>query len=394
MSTLSPKAAAILARDIYLIQNPAMSNLLFSNPVFRTSSDNQGAQAKTTKTLTSEVGGRIILNTKDNFGACALGGDKHPNDLFLLFRGTTTANKRADWLTDARIGISLSGSGIPVHSGFNHSFSSMLPEIKRFLGEHSQSVQNIHCVGHSLGGAVATLAADWAVRNTSNKVSLYTFGQPRVGTSIFSNSITKKVGSENIYRAYHRTDPVPMVPLYPYMHAPYKDHGFFLPSNQPLASGEAHKMSNYVESVKGKSWEQLKTIVREPYSIEKSIENWLKSKSPVNPQSSAFWRWLDSALIYVLKKVAITALAGIQGALITGFTLADKLAYILAKGINLAENISIWVELLIRKMAAAIGINVKHKRKDITKSFIRRILIQLTELATKTAQKAIQAINS
>ncbi len=390
MSTLSPKAAAVLARDIYLIQNPQMSNLLFSNPVFRQSSD-KGVQVN--KTLKSEVGGRIILNTKDNFGACALGGDKHPNDLFLLFRGTTTANNRADWLTDARIGISLLDSGIPVHSGFNHSFKSMLPDIKRFLGEHSKSIQNIHCVGHSLGGAVAALAADWAARNTSSKISLYTFGQPRVGTTIFSRSTTNKIGQENIYRSYHRTDPVPMVPLYPYVHAPHKDNGFFLPSNQPLASGEAHKMSNYVESVKGKSWEQLKSIVKEPYSVEIAIENWLKSKSMVNPQSSAFWRWLDSALIYVLKKVAVTALVGLQSAFITGFTLADKLAYILAKGINLAENISIWVELLIRKMAAAIGIKVKHKREDITKSFIRRILIQLTELATKTAKKAIQAIS-
>ncbi|RCN51601.1 triacylglycerol lipase [Ancylostoma caninum] len=51
--------------------------------------------------------------------------------------------------------------------------------------------------GHSLGGALATLAASYLVKSRrvaeSNTVKLVTFGQPRVGDKEFANSFDEEV---------------------------------------------------------------------------------------------------------------------------------------------------------------------------------------------------------
>ncbi|GAB2189883.1 lipase family protein [Sessilibacter sp. MAH2] len=393
MTTFTPKETAELAEAIYRVQNEMTFEFLTVKEVFRT----KGKDKTKSSVLKADVGGRILLAAKDNFGACAMAGDKYPGAMVMMFRGTTTANNKADFLTDARIGISLSDAGIPVHNGFQSTFSSMLPDIRRFVAENVGAATSIHCIGHSLGGAVASLAADWAARNTNKPVSLYTYGQPRVGTELFVRSTSKKIGPANIYRCFHKTDPVPMVPLYPYMHAPHKANGYFLPSSQPLVSGEAHKMANYIESVAGQSWEQLSGIAQDPFTLESSIENWLKSKSPVSTSSPTFWRWLDSAIIYVLKKVlskALGALAlGLQGVLISGFTVADKLAYILSKGIDLAEHLSIWVERLVRKMMSALGMKAAKSKDEMTRDLIRTVLLKLTDKANREARKAIKKLN-
>ncbi|KAL1648481.1 hypothetical protein SLS58_002236 [Diplodia intermedia] len=74
----------------------------------------------------------------------------------------------------------------------------------------------IVCVGHSLGGAVAVFAAT-ELRNSNYSVSLYTFGQPRIGPKKVSDYITDQ--GDN-YRITHKKDPVPKLPplLLGYVH--------------------------------------------------------------------------------------------------------------------------------------------------------------------------------
>ncbi|KAL1622078.1 hypothetical protein SLS54_005143 [Diplodia seriata] len=71
-------------------------------------------------------------------------------------------------------------------------------------------------VGHSLGGAVAVFAAA-ELRNSDYSVSLYTFGQPRIGPKKVSDYITDQ--GDN-YRITHKKDPVPKLPpiLLGYVH--------------------------------------------------------------------------------------------------------------------------------------------------------------------------------
>lgn len=381
---LAPSVAADLAFNVYAVNgNDEVALKTFMKArIF----EQGGGQTL----LKGAVGGRVLRAATDSFALCALGAGPYKGDLFLIFRGTTEANNKADFITDARIGLGRSKAGLPVHIGFNHTFNSMLPDIRTFLTE-AKITGSVHCIGHSLGGAVASLAADWVSRSTPYSAKLYTFGAPRVGTEWFANSTTNSIRDSNMHRVYHKTDPVPMVALYPFMHAPYGQIGHYLHSADPLTSGAAHSMAKYVDSVKGTAWSQL-SAQPEPYDIEIAIESWLKSKSPVNSASASFWHKLEAALIYVLKKVAMNALLSLQDGLMGILSFADKIAYILAKGIDLSENVSIWVEHLMRKLMQALGMKVAASKKELTRELIRRVLIRITQKASENARKALRDI--
>ena len=195
-----------------------------------------------------------------------------------------------------------------------------------------------------------------------------------------------------MYRVYHRTDPVPMVALYPFMQAPYGQTGHYIYSTEPLSSGTAHSMAKYNKTVNGKSWALLSEAPELPYNIESAIEAWLKSKSPVDSSRASFWRWVDSALIYLLKKIAINSVLALQGVLIGAFTLADKIAYILAKCIDLADSVSVWVELLMRKLMLALGMKVAGSKKQLTRQLIRYVLLRIMGEANRNARSALRKL--
>jgi hypothetical protein len=63
--------------------------------------------------------------------------------------------------------------------------------------------------GHSLGGAMATIAAAY-LRAAGLTCDLWTFGAPRVGNGAFADFVTAQPGLEN--RATDQDDPVPRLP--------------------------------------------------------------------------------------------------------------------------------------------------------------------------------------
>lgn len=65
--------------------------------------------------------------------------------------------------------------------------------------------------GHSIGGAVATLAAA-ELRSTGLKVDTYTFGSPRVGNTAFASFVTGTGQQGTNFRMTHENDPVPQLP--------------------------------------------------------------------------------------------------------------------------------------------------------------------------------------
>jgi Lipase (class 3) len=69
--------------------------------------------------------------------------------------------------------------------------------------------------GHSLGGAVATLAGAY-LRDSGIPCSIYTYGSPRVGNAAFADFVTNQQqqsdGSLSTFRITHLDDPVPRLP--------------------------------------------------------------------------------------------------------------------------------------------------------------------------------------
>ena len=68
-------------------------------------------------------------------------------------------------------------------------------------------------IGHSLGGALATISSYFYIRNGrfKSKPILITFGQPRVGDENFAKYLTSKI--KNIYRIARLKDVVTLIPL-------------------------------------------------------------------------------------------------------------------------------------------------------------------------------------
>jgi hypothetical protein len=380
---LSPKIASELAEEIYDILDETLAKKFLMRPEFSNKTSKQ--------TLVADLGFNFI-KTQSAFGLCTMGGKSYERDLFIIFRGST--KMRADWMTNASIGLQTSTSGWPVHKGFNSAFKSMRLQIQTFLSKIDSSI-TIHCIGHSLGGAVATIAAHWISRNTNNSVKLYTFGAPKPGLMMYANSVTRELRADNIFRVYHATDPVPMIPLYPYVHPPFPGFGHYIDSNESIFSAGAHDIAKYVQNVSEIDWNELKR--RKPlFSAESGIKHWLESNIPVHAGTPRIWEWLNSALIYVLTKLTSAFVGTLQACLIGAFTITDTLAMILQKGIELGKSLKLpelsrWVFLLMNKIMQALGMGVADESFEFTQTFIRNILFRLNQRLNDEARKALFA---
>ena len=325
----------------------------------------------------------------------ARGGIGYEKDLLLMFRGSTTKNYGSDWLSNARCGVQSSAGGL-VHVGFSHIFNSMRLEIDNFvsrqIGDLGNPVHSIHCIGHSLGGAVATIAADHIRRTTRKEVLLYTFGAPKPGFEGFAKDLTRGLSLENIHRVYHATDPVPMVPLYPFTHPPVPGFGHFNGSNDAIVSAAAHDMTKYIQSVKGATWKSMQN--RPPNPGYELVEKWLESNRGLNPFSVDTWSWLNAALEYVLKKILGAAAVLAQAPFIGALSLADRIAWILAKGIDMTIDAGKWVMLLMRKMMQILHMKVVEKAEDLTRALMRTVLERIMERISQEATKALHRLTN
>ncbi len=382
MNYLSPVDAADLARAVYSVNenNPASLKIFLNNPTFSSGS---------VKVLSAEVGFRAISAT-DGFGVCALGSGVYTNHVIIVFRGTTEINARGDWASNARIGVETSKTCLPVHIGFNAIFKSMLPDIQAFMVQNSTATM-VHCIGHSLGGAVATLAADWVSQSLKKPVKLYTFGAPRVGLEPFAKRLSSRIGVDNIYRVYHATDPVPMIPIYPFVHAPMPGYGHLIPSSESIVSAAAHDMKKYAYSVETATWSDLNR--RAPlYTVENAVEEFLKSKTQLDPANPKTWAWLDASLLWILKKIGTALVATLHTTFCGADTIVDKIVLILQYGMEKIKDMKGWVLRFMQKIMQALGMAVAKTAEELTKALLTRVLHYLVVKMTAEAQKAIRNI--
>ena len=105
-------------------------------------------------------------------------------DLWIAFAGT---NEPRDWITNLDAAkIDGYADGSKIHKGFNNALSSVWTAIMPVLC--SREWDNIYIVGHSLGGALASLLASRLLGNkhTNKIINLITFGAPRCGDATWA----------------------------------------------------------------------------------------------------------------------------------------------------------------------------------------------------------------
>jgi triacylglycerol lipase len=115
----------------------------------------------------------------------------------LVFRGTSGFE---NWLANLKVIQSPWERGGKVHSGFKAIFLEIRDELEAVLRSIAAP---IIFTGHSLGGALAVLAASFW-----RPMATYTFGAPRVGDSVFRESLSR----QSIFRIANQRDIVPSVP--------------------------------------------------------------------------------------------------------------------------------------------------------------------------------------
>jgi triacylglycerol lipase len=171
-----------------------------------------------------QLGLEARLFSVGNTQAYLAANDEH---VVVAFRGTespTTIEGLKDWLlTDAanllivpegRLGTDLAAAGVAAkfHQGFVTAIGDIWdPLFEAVAAEMKKSERPLWLTGHSLGGALALIAA-WLFRRKFVRVhQIYTFGGPMIGNKAATEAIDREFPSK-IFRYVNLPDPVPKLP--------------------------------------------------------------------------------------------------------------------------------------------------------------------------------------
>ncbi|KAJ7189503.1 alpha/beta-hydrolase [Mycena pura] len=149
--------------------------------------------------------------------------DDHRKELIVALRGSASI---MDALLDANIllvpfltpGVKLP-SGARVHAGFLSAWNTVALQITAALAAQRRlhPAHRLVTVGHSLGGALATLAAVsllqiFPASPLLDQTRTYSYGAPRTGNAVFAQYVNAEFGAR-AFRVVHTNDGVPtMIP--------------------------------------------------------------------------------------------------------------------------------------------------------------------------------------
>lgn len=164
----------------------------------------------------------------------------------LAFRGSYSVR---NWVTDATFPFKNPGlcKGCYAETGFWDSWANVrdeiLEQVKTAVAQNPD--YELVVVGHSLGAAIATLAAaDIRGRTEYPFPTLYAYASPRVGNHALAEYITDQGRN---YRFTHADDPVPKLPLLAmgYVHVS-PEYWINAPDNVTVTSGQVEVLHGEV----------------------------------------------------------------------------------------------------------------------------------------------------
>lgn len=129
----------------------------------------------------------------------------------IIFRGT---QRTTEWIGDILL-FQKNYEGFAnskIHSGFANIYKDLAQQTREIANQLNPSVL-CYVSGHSLGSALATLAAvDLALKvpKLKEQIRLYTYAGPRVGNSNFAQMHSQIV--PNSYRIFNLADSIPLSP--------------------------------------------------------------------------------------------------------------------------------------------------------------------------------------
>ncbi|KAI8897719.1 Alpha/Beta hydrolase protein, partial [Globomyces pollinis-pini] len=106
-----------------------------------------------------------------------------------------------------------------VHAGFEDVYAGLRIKIQPTLKTLVDKYPDFEIIftGHSLGGAIATMAAVDFIElygyEYASRISLYTYGQPRIGNKEWADYVQNLPFMQRSYRIQHFGDPAVQIPF-------------------------------------------------------------------------------------------------------------------------------------------------------------------------------------
>jgi len=124
----------------------------------------------------------------------------------VAFAGTDPL-KINDWITDFDAFPSTTG----IHTGFAKAVDRIWSRLRAAIASPPAAERAVFFTGHSLGGALAIVAAERAMRELGvQATAIFTFGSPRPGDARFATAFPPALGNST-FRFVHGTDLVATV---------------------------------------------------------------------------------------------------------------------------------------------------------------------------------------
>jgi len=360
MSTLTPREAALIANGVYELQDQDIASV-------RTGIGCEGLFSVQGSSRFVGTSG-VVFRSETGFGYLAEGEGRFRGDVLIALRGTATL---ADGLTDANIGVKTGPSGTLVHAGFADTWNSFSAAVAAYLRGRNPS--RVHCVGHSLGGALAMLAGDYfSARELP--VDIYTFGCPRVGSLPFAESLTRRIGEDSFHRVSHVADPVPMIPVFPFLHAPLTGNVLTIGGGgfgAPIAFSAHSMLTSYAAGVGFRSWDALGRPAQ--VFTEQDVENWMAATAAgdrIVVGSAWAFRTIGMVLNWIFRQALQMSLILPSAAVSLSFTMLDRIAWALQQVARVSVQLSNYVSAAIRAIFRFLGHQVDSAR-ELTAEFLR-----------------------
>lgn len=324
-----------------------------------------------------------ILNRSSGFAFTAQGKSSQFKQHHIF--GIRGSKSLADWLTNGNVATVCGPRNLEVHSGIQKVFSSLQDGFNKYLVQHNPKC--LHCVGHSLGGAIAELTAIWA-SDQGIPTKLYTFGAARV---ITSNYVHRASYNLEHYRVTHGADPVPNVPLWPFSHT-VGEFQTAMNSGAFYSTG-AHAMEEstpgYVNTVRAyKNYGSMSgtfKALHHKYTV-------LQYEQRHNATFSMRWQEeITNALITFLKKTGQYSLIAVQAGIGLGAQFYDLIARSLYYSVKKTPEVAGELKGLLGHMLVFVG-QRSTSVKEMSIKFIHWVFGLMVKKLYITAKHAIERV--
>ncbi|MAG79435.1 MAG: lipase [Sutterellaceae bacterium] len=333
------------------------------------------------------------------FGFMAQLNGGRSREIVIATRGTATW---ADAGTDINAIPTPGPTGHAIHKGFGTTFKSYVQQLNEFIRQQNLGFKPtaVHCMGHSLGGALANLNAAACAELGLNSY-LYTVAAPRVGMVPYAEHLSKKMKAAHVYRVANEADIVTMVPCYPFVHSPYVHGTYLLEAGMLKINPMQHMLANGYGSMVNSSWKQMQSLTQ---GKQQQLENSLYpannkeagqfeqlAKMPGAMFSGRLLKLINKAIHDMLSRLGAQSLLSVSHYGTGAFTVLDQISEILARYAQASHKQAKEVAGMLNAIMAYLGRST-YALADASVATIRWVFNLLHLSVNTMAKQAIQLV--